>query len=192
MPEARPITLLLRDFAQGDKTALDRLVPLVYTELRRIADGHLRRERRGHTLQPTALVHEAYARMVGQDQPEYGNRTQFLGIAAQVMRQILIDHARSKTAKKRGGGQESFALDEARDAAMERPASLVAIDDALTTLTKQDPQKARLVELRFFGGLTAEESAELLNLPVQTIRRELRVAQAWLRRELDRTQPLPE
>jgi RNA polymerase sigma factor (TIGR02999 family) len=188
MPDTKPITLLLRDFASGDKAALDRLVPMVYAELRRIADGHLRRERRHHTLQSTALVHEAYARLVGQDQPDYRNRMQFMGIAAQLMRQILIDHARAKGAQKRGGGQENFALDEARDAPNERPANLIDLDDALTALEKQDARKAKLIEMRFFGGLTAEESAELLDLPIQAVRRELRVAQAWLRRELDRAE----
>lgn len=182
----RPITLLLQQFAGGDKLALDRLIPLVYSELRNIAGGYLRQERPGHTLQPTALVNELYVRLLGQNQPGYRNRAQFLGVAAQVMRQILIDHARMKCAAKRGGRQEKFSLQEACDAAVERPLILIELDDALRELERLDARKARLIEMRFFGGMTAEESAEALNLEVSTIRRELRVGQAWLQRELDR------
>ncbi len=189
MPDDRPVTLLLQDFANGDKSALDRVIPLVYAELRRIADGYLRHERPSHTLQPTALVHEAYMRMLDQHQPDYRNRAHFLGVAAQVMRQILIDHARGKCAAKRGGGQHRLSIGEASEAAVERPALMIELDDAINTLERQDPQKARLIVLRFFGGLTAEESAEVLGLPMNTIRRELRVAQAWLQRELDRRAP---
>ena len=184
--ETRTVTLLLQDLAGGDKSALDGLIPLVYNELRKIADGYLRRERQGHTLQPTALVHELYARMLGQEQPGYRNRGHFLGIAAQVMRQILIDHARMKNAAKRGGGHQNFPINDACDAPMERPSLMIALDDAIQALERQDARKARLVEMRFFGGLTAEESADVLQLPVITVRRELRVAQAWLQRELDR------
>jgi RNA polymerase sigma factor (TIGR02999 family) len=180
------ITLLLHEFSCGDKSALDRLVPLVYEELRRIASGQLRRERAGHTLQPTALVHEVYARMVGEDQPDYRDRAHFLGIAAHLMRRILIDHARSRNAAKRGGGAGRLTLDEARDVCMERPSVMICLDDALNDLARQDERKARLVEMRFFGGLTAEESAQALDLPVEAVRRELRIAQAWLQRELDR------
>jgi RNA polymerase sigma factor (TIGR02999 family) len=185
MTENRPITLLLHAFAGGDRTALDHLIPLVYTELRKIADGHLRNERPGHTLQPTALVHEAYARLIDQRQPDYQDRVHFLAVAAQVMRQILIDHARKKFAAKRGGSQPRFSLDEAYDAAIERPSLMIRLDDALKALEAHDALKARLIEMRFFGGLTAEESAEVLKLPVNDVRRGLRVAQAWLQRELD-------
>jgi RNA polymerase sigma-70 factor, ECF subfamily len=184
MAEGTSVTTLLREFSAGDKSALDRLVPLVYGELRRVADGCLRREPTGHTLQPTALVHEAYERMVGQAAPECRDRSHFLAIAARVMRQILTDHARGKYADKRGGRQERFTIDEARDAPLERPAVMIRVDDALGALENLDPRKARLIEMRFFGGLTAEESAEVLDLPVQVVRRELRVAQAWLQREL--------
>jgi RNA polymerase sigma factor (TIGR02999 family) len=187
MTETRPITLLLQDLAGGDKSALDHLMPLVYGELRKIANGYLRNERMGHTLQPTALVHELYTRMLGQQQPGYRNRAHFLGVAAQVMRQILIDHARTKHAAKRGGSSPKFSLNEAYDSAIERPSVMIELDDAIQALEREDPRKARLIEMRFFGGLTAEESAEALQLPVATIRRELRVAQAWLQRELDRT-----
>ena len=183
MPGA--ITLLLDEFARGDKTTLDRLMPLVYTELRSLAGSYLGRELPGHTLQPTALVHEAYVRLIDQDQPDYRGRAHFLGIAANVMRQILIDHARVRNAAKRGGGQPKYSIDEAMDAAVERPATMIAIDDALQLLERKDPRKAKLIEMRFFGGLTAEESANVLDLPVEKIRAELRVAQAWLQRELN-------
>lgn len=184
MSPSDPVTLLLRDFAAGDKRALDRLVPVLYPELRKIAGAYLRNERPGHTLQPTALVHEAYARLVSQDHPDYRNRRHFMAVAAQVMRQILVDHARSRDAAKRGGGAGKVQFDEALGVATERPSVMIAIDDALTDLTRKDGLKARLVEMRFFGGMTAEDSAEVLDLPVHEVRRHLRVAQAWLQREL--------
>jgi len=165
---------------------LDRLVPLVYDQLREIAQGQLRRERSGHTLQPTALVHEAYARMLGQEQPDYHDRAHFLGVAAQVMRRILIDYARTRNAAKRGGGGEKLPFDEARDGGTERSAAIIALDDSLTALERQDPRKARLVEMRYFGGLSAAESAEALGLDIAEVRRELRVAHAWLGREMKR------
>ena len=179
------ITVLVHEYANGDKSALDRLLPLVYSELRRIAQKHLRDERPGHTLQPTALVHEMYARLAGQSAPELRDRIHFLSVAAHVMRQILIDHARTKYAQKRGGRQPTLSLDEAQDACMEKPAIMVRIDDALNELANHDPRKARLIEMRFFGGLSAEESAIALQLPVNVVRRDLRVAQAWLQRELN-------
>jgi len=185
MPPTTSITVLVHEYAQGDKGALDRLLPLVYAELRRIALKHLCGERPGHTLQPTALVHEMYAKLAGESAPDVRDRIHFFSIAAGVMRQILIDHARIKYAQKRGGRQEALSLDEAQDACLEKPAIMVRIDDALTALARHDPDKARLVEMRFFGGLTAEESAQLLNLPVNVVRRDLRVAQAWLHRELN-------
>jgi RNA polymerase sigma-70 factor, ECF subfamily len=185
--DTRIVTQLLHEFADGDKAAFDRLVPLVYDELRRIAEGHLRHERAGHTLQATALVHEVYARMVDQQQPDYRGRAHFLAIASQVMRKILIDHARIKHAAKRGSGQENFPIDDARDACQMRPAVLIQLDDSLTALAEQDPRMARLVEMRYFGGLTAEESAEALDIEVRLVRRELRLAQAWLQRELGAT-----
>lgn len=184
---ADAITVLVHEYAKGDKGALGRLLPLVYAELRRIAQKHLWGERPGHTLQPTALVHEMYAKLAGQSAPDVRDRIHFLSIAAGVMRQILIDHARTKYAQKRGGRQERLSLDEAQHACMEKPAIMIRIDDALNELARQDPPKARLIEMRFFGGLTAEESAQLLNIPVHSVRRELRVAQAWLQRELNQT-----
>ena len=185
MQVSQPITHALQDLAKGDQSALDRLMPLVYAELRKLAGHYLRQERDGHTLQPTALVHEAYFRLIGENQPEYQNRSHFLGIAAHAMRQILIDHARTRNAVKRGGGQAVFSIDECMDAPLERPSALIQVDDALKALEQHDPRKAQLVEMRFFGGMTAEESAEVLNLPVQKIRAELRIAQAWLKRELN-------
>jgi RNA polymerase sigma factor (TIGR02999 family) len=187
LAETQPITLLLQDFARGDKHALDRLVPLLYPELRKLARGYLHNERPGHTLQPTALVHEAYVRLVKQGQPDYRSRAHFMGVAAQVMRQILIDHARTRNAEKRGAGAAKVPFVEAAGVAVERPSILIAIDDALAELARKDPQKARLIEMRFFGGMTAEESAEVLEIPVTEVRRHLRVGQAWLQRELDRT-----
>src|SRR5579863_1753238 len=187
MAEEKSVTLLLKDLANGDREALNLLIPVFYAELRRIADGHLRNERPGHTLQPTALVHEAYARLIDQKQPDYQDRVHFLAVAAQVMRQILIDHARKKFAAKRGGSQPKFSLDEAYDAAIERPSLMIDLDDALKALEAHDALKARLIEMRFFGGLTAEESAAVLKMPVNDVRRGLRIAQAWLQRELDRS-----
>ena len=189
MADARTVTLLLRDLAAGDQGALDRLVPLVYEELRRIAEGQLRRERPGHTLQPTALVHEVYVRMVGKERAGYQDRAHFLAIAAHAMRRILVDHAREHNAAKRGGGQPTFAIDEERDGGVERPSILIALDDALAALAEKDPLLARLVEMRYFGGLTAEESSATLNLEINVVRRQLRLAEAWLQREMD--QPAP-
>jgi RNA polymerase sigma-70 factor (ECF subfamily) len=187
MSQEESVTMFLRQFAGGDKQALDRLVPLVYSELRRLASGYLRGERPGHTLQATALVHEAYARLVQQDQPDYRSRAHFMGVAAQVMRQILIDHARTRNAAKRGSGEIKLSITQAGEIPVGRPSIMIAIDDALNELARKDAIKAKLIEMRFFGGLTAEESAEATGLPVTDVRRHLRVAQAWLQRELDRT-----
>ena len=191
MAATSSITVLVHDYANGDRSALDRLLPLVYAQLRRIAQKHLRDERSGHTLAPTALVHEMYLRLAGQSPPDLRDRVHFLSVAAHVMRQILVDHARAKYADKRGGRQEKLTLDDAQTACMERPAIMVQIDDALNQLARQDEPKARLIEMRFFGGLTAEESAAVLDLPVQLVRRELRVAQAWLQRELNKDSDEP-
>src|SRR5262245_34644059 len=192
MPDDLPITRLLQRFANGDRGALDELMPLVYSELHRLASGYFRGERPGHTLQPTALVHEAYARLLKQDHPDYRSRAHFLGVAAQVMRQILIDYARTRNAQKRGRGQVSLSLDDAGEIAMDRPSILIAVDDALNLLQEKDPLKARLVEMRFFGGLSAEDSAAAVHLSVKQVRRHLRVANAWLQRELDRTGAPPQ
>lgn len=186
MSQPAEITILLGNLKNGDKQALDRLIPLVYAELHRIASGYLRGERPGHTLQPTALVHEAYLRLIGQHQPEYQNRSHFYGVAAQVMRQILVDYARRCKAAKRGRGAVKIPLDDALNVPEQRAEEIIALDDALEVLRQRDEYKARLVEMRFFGGLTAEESAAVLDIPVNKARGELRVAQAWLRRELHR------
>jgi RNA polymerase sigma factor (TIGR02999 family) len=178
------LTQLLREAKDGDKPAADKLIPLAYAELRRLADSYLRRERPDHTLQPTALVHEAYMRLVGQDQPDYRNRAHFFGVAAQLMRQILVDHARMRNAGKRGGGEAKVTLADAAEASDSRPEAFLDLDRALSKLEEQDPRKARVIEMRFFGGLTAEESAKLLDVSVETVRRDLRLGQAWLQREL--------
>lgn len=180
------ITLMLREFSNGNTSAMDKVMPLIYAELRGLARNHLRNERSGHTLAPTALVHEAYLRMVSQSYRDYRGRAHFLGVAAHVMRQILIDHARSRNADKRGGGDAPDSFDERRHAPATHAPGVIAVDDALRALENWDPRKAKLIEMRFFGGLTAEESAEVLGLPVEKVRSELRVAQAWLQRELDR------
>jgi RNA polymerase sigma factor (TIGR02999 family) len=187
MSQEGSVTVLLRQFTAGDKRALDRLMPLVYSELQKLADGYIRNERSGHTLQPTALVHEVYARLVKQDQPDYQGRSHFMGVAAHVMRQILIDHARNRNAAKRGSGEVKFSIEQAGEIPVDRPSILIAIDDALRELARTDATKARLIEMRFFAGLTAEESAEATGMSVAEVRRHLRVAQAWLQRELDRT-----
>jgi len=184
MPDGRTVTLLLRDFAEGDSEALDRILPLVYKELRRIAERQIRRERGGHTLQPTALVHEAYMRMLDQENIGFRDRSHFLAIASRVMRRILIDHARGHNAAKRGGEIEKVAIDEQRAAILERSAVLIALDDALDALDKKKPLLSRLVEMRFFGGMTAEESSEALGLDVLFVRRKLRLAEAWLQRAM--------
>jgi RNA polymerase sigma factor (TIGR02999 family) len=161
---------MLQEFAGGDKEALDGLIPLVYAELRRLAGHYLRQERSGHTLQPTALVNEVYVRLIRQDQPDYRSRSHFLGVAAQVMRHILIDHARARKSGKRGGGQAIYALDAVTEVVSKpREVIIVAVDDALRALERMDPRKAKLIELRFFGGLNAEESAAFLDLPVDKV-----------------------
>jgi len=181
------ITKLLLDWQNGDRAALEKLTPLVYDELRRLAGNYLRRERSDHSLQATALVHEAYLRLVGQQEVSWQNRAHFFGIAARLMRQILVDHARAHTAGKRGGGETLLHLDEAVEISADHNADLVALDDALETLGKIDFRKCRVIELRFFGGLTEQETGEVLGISVATVRRESRMAEAWLFREINRT-----
>jgi RNA polymerase sigma factor (TIGR02999 family) len=189
MAEPQPVTLLLRELAEGDRGALERLIPLVYMELHRIAEAQLRNERAGHTLQPTALVHEVYARIVGNEQPSFNGRAHFLGVAAHIMRKILIDHARIRNAAKRDHGREKIPIDNAGEISLERPSILIALDDALNALEQQEPLLARLIELRYFGGLTAGESSIVANIEVPEVRRKLRVAQTWLRRQLESPSP---
>ncbi|HKE25937.1 MAG TPA: ECF-type sigma factor [Bryobacteraceae bacterium] len=180
----QPIAALLHQLKDGDKAVLDEIVPLVYGELHRMASSYLRGEYVQHTLQTTALVHEAYLRLAGGAQLDCQSLAHFYGIASRTMRQILVDHARVRQAAKRGGGAVHVPLDDALENFAETPAATIALDDALKALERQDPERARLVELRFFGGLTAEESARLLGLPVESVRHRLKVAQAWLRREI--------
>ncbi len=170
------ITALLLAWRGGDETALARLMPLVYQELKRLAGGFLRRERGEHTLEPTALVHEAYLRLVSQQDMEWQNRAHFFGIAARLMREILVDHARARHAGKRGSGAALLSFDEAIDVSDQRAAQLVALDDALEALAKLDPQKSRLVELKYFGGLSLDECAEVLDISRATVVREWRAA----------------
>ena len=178
------ITQLLTDASQGDRVALDALLPLVYQELRRLADNYLRQERSDHTLQPTALVHEAYLRLVGQTEITWQNRAHFFSVAAQVMRHILVDHARGHNAEKRGGGERKLALSEAVSFFEEKDVNLVALDEALNELAALDAQQARIVELRFFGGLNVEEIAEVLKVTPGAVRYDWRMAKAWLHRTL--------
>lgn len=182
----KEVTQLLVDWSNGNKTALDQLMPLVYQELRRLASRYLRKERRDHTLQSTALVNEAYLRLVEYSNLRWQDRAQFFALAAQLMRRILIDHARSHRYEKRGGGATKVSLDEAAILSIERAADLVALDDALTSLAAVDPRKSQVVELRFFGGLNIEETAEVMKVSSMTIQREWRWAKAYLYRELGR------
>jgi RNA polymerase sigma factor (TIGR02999 family) len=186
-PDPTPsVTVLLREWRGGDRTALDRLMRLVYDELRRLAKSYLRREREGHTLQSTALVNEAYLRLVEQAGADWQSRAHFFGVAAQLMRQILVDHARERRAAKRGGGEERLALDEAMEVPHRRPVDLLALDDALNDLAKFDPRQAHIVELRYFGGLEIDETAEVLGISASTVKREWNLAKAWLYGQLNR------
>lgn len=180
---AESVTVLLKQLGKGDRSVLDALVPLVYRELHQIAEGYLRREAPGHTLQPTSLIHEAYIRLVEQSHPDYTSRAHFYGVAARVMRQILVDHARTRHALKRGGDEANVPLSDTLEFPG-RPVLVVALDEALDRLTVADERKARLVEMRFFAGMTAEEISECSDIPPYTVRRELRLAQAWLYKEL--------
>ena len=181
---ASVVTGLLLRWRHGDPAALHELLPLVYQELQRIADRYLGRERAGHTLQSTALVHEAYCRLVQQDLPEWQNRAHFYSVAAQLMRQILVDHARGHRAQKRGGAAVRLSIDEVPEPAQPADVDVVALDEALTSLTALDAQQGRVVELRYFGGLSLEDTAEVLQVSVSTVKRDWVAARAWLYREL--------
>lgn len=187
----KEVTQLLAAYNAGDQQALEQLLPLVYDELRRLADHYLRRERSDHTLQATALVHEAYLRLVDQD-AAWQNRAHFFGVAAQMMRRILVDHARHNLAAKRGSGGIKISLDEAIDLSDERAADLIALDEALKNLADFDPEKARMVELRYFAGLSIEETAKMLGVSVPTIVRQWRTTKAWLYHELQGEKLKPE
>lgn len=178
------VTELLVAWGDGDKAALDELMPVVYDELRRLAQNYLSRERQGHTLQTTALVHEAYLRLIDQRSVNWQNRAQFFGIAAQMMRRILINHAKERTAKKRQGYATKVSLDDAVSFFEKRELDLMALDEALDSLAALDPQQTQIVELRFFGGLTIEEVSEVLGISPATTKREWDSAKLWLRRQL--------
>ena len=178
------ITQMLQDWSDGNRAALDRLTPLVYAELHRLAHRHMNRERAGHTLQTSALVNEAFLRLVDQKNVRWNNRAHFFGIAAQMMRRILVDHARSHLYAKRGAGAVHVSLDHAALASNETSAEVTALDEALSKLESLDPQQGRVVELRFFGGLTIKETAEAMGISVDRVKCEWSTAKAWLYREM--------
>jgi RNA polymerase sigma-70 factor, ECF subfamily len=187
MPNQENITQLLIALSSGNHATIDDLLPLVYDELKRMAAGYLRRERVDHTLQPTALVHEAYLKLIDQTRVSWQNRAHFFAVAAQVMRRILVDHARAHNAEKRFGALEKLQLDENIDKAVELSGELIALDDALKNLAKVDEPMAKLVELRYFGGLTFEETAEVLGVSVITAKRHWKLARSWLYGQLNQT-----
>lgn len=183
-PSATDVTMLLVRWKDGEEGAMDALLPLVYDELRRLARSYLRKERIDHTLQPTALVHEAYVRLADRQQPAWRDRVHFFSIAARVMRQVLVDHARSYTANKRGGDVIKVPIEEGEQVADQRASDLLQLDDALKHLAEFDERKARIIELRFFGGLTIDECARVLDVSTPTIINETRKARAWLYKEI--------
>jgi RNA polymerase sigma factor (TIGR02999 family) len=187
MASPQDVTALLVGWSRGDSGALSQLVPLVYAELRRIASRQLGRERVGHTLQPTALVHEVYLRLVDQRQADWQNRAHFFGVAAQLMRRILVDHARRHNAVKRGDGMRCVSVDDALDVPASDQIPILALDHALDRLQRVDSELATMVELRAFGGLTVEEAAHVLKVSPSTAKRDWRTAKAWLNRELGLT-----
>src|SRR5437773_11438550 len=186
MQSSEGVTQLLIDWSKGDQKALDKLMPLVHSELRRLANNYLRRERQNHTLQPTALVNEAYLKLVDQRNPKWQNRAQFYGVAAQLMRRILVDHARQHQAAKRGGfAQQRLSITGGERLAAKPEMDLLALHEALEELRTFDPQQERIVELRFFGGLSIEETAEVMGIGHATVERDWKMARAWLRRKLE-------
>lgn len=178
------VTRLLQRWQDGDRDALEAITPLVYRELRRIAASHLRRERSGHTLRPTELLHEAFLHLIQQQDQTWKNRAHFFGVAANLMRHILVDYARAKSSGKRGGGMQQVTLDVAVSEAASRPAQLIALDDALRELERLDPRKGQIIELRFFGGMSIEETAVAAGISTSTVSREQRMAEAWLQRQM--------
>ncbi len=188
-PSLADVTQLLLAWREGDEGALDKLLPLVYEELHRLAARYMRRESPGHTLQTSALVNEAFIRLIDQQQVHWQNRAHFFGIAAQLMRRILLDHARSQARAKRGGGALRVSFDEAAIVSGQRAAELIALDDALNALTAFDSRKSRIVELRFFGGLSNEEVAEVMGMSLRTVEREWRKAKVWLHHAMSEGSP---
>jgi RNA polymerase sigma-70 factor, ECF subfamily len=187
-PSQKQITQMLVDWGNGDQAALEKLTPLVYGELHRLARRYMGRERPGHTLQTSALVNEAYIRLIDWKNIHWQNRAHFFGVSAQIMRRILVDFARSRDYAKRGGGTRQISLDEAAIVPGGRAADLVALDEAMNALAQLNERQSRVVELRFFGGLELEEIAEVMNVSVGTVRRDWSLARAWLHRELSRAQ----
>jgi RNA polymerase sigma-70 factor (ECF subfamily) len=185
---SKQVTELLANWSRGDSAAREALMPLVYDELRRLAASYLRRERSDHTLQPTALVHEAYLRLVEQKNVRWQDRSHFFAITAQLMRRILVDHARGHLADKRGSGLPKVPLTEAIVMSRERPGELLALDESLTRLASMDPQQGRVVELRIFGGLTVEEAADVLGISPATVKRDWAMAKAWLLQEVQKAE----
>jgi RNA polymerase sigma factor (TIGR02999 family) len=183
-PSPEEVTDLLNDWGNGDQEALNRLMPLVYDELHRLASRYLRHERVGHTLQTTALVHEAYLKLVDQKKANWHNRVQFFAAAAKVMRHVLVDYARSRKAAKRGGDYCRLSLDEAAISSQDKDADLLVLNEALDNLAAIDPQQSRVVELRVFGGLTVEDTAEALGISARTVKREWSMAKAWLHQQI--------
>lgn len=194
-PSPQEVTQLLAAWGKGDPSALDKLLPLVHSELRRIAQRQMSQERPGHTLQATALVNEAYLKLAGQQGFDWQNRAHFFAVCAQVMRHILIDHARAHARDKRGGGAVKVSLNDALVVVEDQNTHFIALDEALRVLERLDPQKGKIVELRYFGGLSVEEAAEVMNISPRTVRREWQRAKAWLYRMMtegieDETRPL--
>lgn len=184
MTPSGEVTQLLSDVGRGDRHAADRLLPLVYAELRNLADHYLAAERADHTLQATALVHEAYIRLVGDSSMSWENRAHFFAVASRAMRRILVDHARARCAAKRGGGRQKLSLDQVADLAEQQNEYLVALDEALEHLAALDERAGRIVELRYFGGLTVDETAGVLGVSAKTIKREWQMAKGWLHRQI--------
>jgi RNA polymerase sigma-70 factor (ECF subfamily) len=185
-PEKDRVTELLVRFRQGDRLAEAQLIPVVYAELRRLACLCFNRERRDHTLEPTALVHEAFLRITNENQPQWQNRAHFFGVAARLMREILVDYARSHRTRKRGGANEKLTLDAVLSFTPEKSAEVVMLDEALDRLSEQDERQARIVEMKFFGGLKMEEIAEVLEISPRTVKRDWTIARAWLHQEITR------
>lgn len=185
--DSHQITLLLDDWGKGNELALDQLMPLVYDELRRMARNYMRRQPSGHTFQTTELIHEAFLKLARNDQRTWQNRAHFFGVAATAMRHILVDYARSKSSQKRGGWQDRVTLNEEVAVSLDRSRAMVALDDALKALATLDPRKSRVVELKYFGGATNDEIAEVLRVSTDTVKRDWRFARTWLLRELART-----
>ena len=183
-PSPKSISQLLTEWRDGDETALNRLIPLVYEELRRLAHHYLRRERPGHSLQTTDLVNEAYLRLVDHRGMRWQNRAHFYAVSAQAMRRILVDHARSRSCAKRGGGERRVELDEVADLAQQKAIEMIMLDDALTKLSALDQRKSKIVELRYFGGMSVEETAEVLGISPVTVMREWSTAKGWLLRAM--------